>query len=222
MPFRLLESIQPIDQPGGRLTNATCLPFLENQSLKNWTKNNVYNRRKGFALFYSLIHKWTQWTCDIIWKNLDLGPYGNHIIVTHRIQQDIGIRTAMIQLLVPSSWWNFYHSLSRYWPSNDMSRCWTIHSLFVGEMDWDGSRNTWNYRQSGRLDIKYIDQLLTEGKAYKSYVTGRLAWLVIRAMMKLHLHQMNEYEWGRKDQPHPQDVEAGIIPCSTSMNNYLE
>ena len=30
-----------------------------------------------------------------------------------------------------------------------------------------------NYRQSERLDLyqKYIDQLLAEGKAYKSYVT---------------------------------------------------
>ena len=41
-------------------------------------------------------------------------------------------------------------------------------------MDWDESPETHeNYRQSERLDLyqKYIDQLLAEGKAYKSYVT---------------------------------------------------
>ncbi|MDU2622976.1 MAG: glutamate--tRNA ligase, partial [Streptococcus lutetiensis] len=41
-------------------------------------------------------------------------------------------------------------------------------------MDWDESPQTHEkYRQSERLDIyqKYIDQLLAEGKAYKSYVT---------------------------------------------------
>ena len=41
-------------------------------------------------------------------------------------------------------------------------------------MDWDESPETHeNYRQSERLELyqKYIDQLLAEGKAYKSYVT---------------------------------------------------
>lgn len=41
-------------------------------------------------------------------------------------------------------------------------------------MDWDESPESHeNYRQSERLDLyqKYIDQLLAEGKAYKSYVT---------------------------------------------------
>ena len=41
-------------------------------------------------------------------------------------------------------------------------------------MDWDESPETHeNYRQSERLPLyqKYIDQLLAEGKAYKSYVT---------------------------------------------------
>lgn len=41
-------------------------------------------------------------------------------------------------------------------------------------IDWDESPETHeNYRQSERLDLyqKYIDQLLAEGKAYKSYVT---------------------------------------------------
>ena len=41
-------------------------------------------------------------------------------------------------------------------------------------MDWDESPETHeNYRQSERLALykKYIDQLLAEGKAYKSYVT---------------------------------------------------
>ena len=41
-------------------------------------------------------------------------------------------------------------------------------------MDWDESPETHeNYRQSERLDLyqKVIDQLLVEGKAYKSYVT---------------------------------------------------
>ena len=41
-------------------------------------------------------------------------------------------------------------------------------------MDWDESPETHeNYRQSERLDLyqKFIDQLLVEGKAYKSYVT---------------------------------------------------
>ena len=41
-------------------------------------------------------------------------------------------------------------------------------------MDWDESPETHeNYRQSERLDLyqKFIDQLLAEGKAYKSYVT---------------------------------------------------
>ena len=41
-------------------------------------------------------------------------------------------------------------------------------------MDWDESPETHeNYRQSERLELyqKYIDQLLVEGKAYKSYVT---------------------------------------------------
>ena len=41
-------------------------------------------------------------------------------------------------------------------------------------MDWDESPETHeNYRQSERLDLyqKFIDQLLDEGKAYKSYVT---------------------------------------------------
>ncbi len=40
--------------------------------------------------------------------------------------------------------------------------------------DWDESPETHEqYRQSERLDIyqKYVDQLLAEGKAYKSYVT---------------------------------------------------
>ena len=43
-------------------------------------------------------------------------------------------------------------------------------------MDWDESPETHeNYRQSERLDLyqKYIDQLLAEGKAYKSYVYRR-------------------------------------------------
>ncbi len=41
-------------------------------------------------------------------------------------------------------------------------------------IDWDESPETHEqYRQSERLDIyqKYVDQLLAEGKAYKSYVT---------------------------------------------------
>lgn len=41
-------------------------------------------------------------------------------------------------------------------------------------MDWDESPETHeNYRQSERLELyqRYIDQLLAEGKAYKSYVT---------------------------------------------------
>ena len=41
-------------------------------------------------------------------------------------------------------------------------------------MDWDESPETnKNYRQSERLELyqRYIDQLLAEGKAYKSYVT---------------------------------------------------
>ena len=41
-------------------------------------------------------------------------------------------------------------------------------------MDWDESPETHeNYRQSERLELyqKYIDQLLADGKAYKSYVT---------------------------------------------------
>ena len=41
-------------------------------------------------------------------------------------------------------------------------------------MDWDEKSETHeNYRQSERLELyqKYIDQLLAEGKAYKSYVT---------------------------------------------------
>ena len=41
-------------------------------------------------------------------------------------------------------------------------------------IDWDESPETHeNYRQSERLPLyqKYIDQLLAEGKAYKSYVT---------------------------------------------------
>ena len=57
-----------------------------------------------------------------------------------------------------------------------MSKMVNVHSLkprWLG-MDWDESPETHeNYRQSERLDLyqKYIDQLLAEGKAYKSYVT---------------------------------------------------
>ena len=42
-------------------------------------------------------------------------------------------------------------------------------------MDWDESPETHeNYRQSERLPLyqKYIDQLLTEGKAYYSYTNS--------------------------------------------------
>ncbi|MDU0407605.1 Glutamate--tRNA ligase [Lactococcus lactis] len=40
-------------------------------------------------------------------------------------------------------------------------------------MDWDKAETHENYRQSERLPLyqKYIDQLLTEGKAYYSYKT---------------------------------------------------
>ncbi len=59
-------------------------------------------------------------------------------------------------------------------------------------IDWDESPETHEqYRQSERLDIyqKYVDQLLAEGKAYKSYVTEEeLAWSVsVRKSRAKHL-----------------------------------
>ena len=58
-------------------------------------------------------------------------------------------------------------------------------------MDWDESPETHeNYRQSERLELyqKYIDQLLAEGKAYKSYVTEEELAAEVNAKKQLVKH----------------------------------
>ena len=61
-------------------------------------------------------------------------------------------------------------------------------------MDWDESPETHeNYRQSERLELyqKYIDQLLAEGKAYKSYVTEEELIPTVR----LAVNESGIYKW---------------------------
>ena len=86
-------------------------------------------------------------------------------------------RTALFNYLCAPPWWNLYHpyrgilTAKRHVEDGERSQ---LENLRWLGMDWDESPETHeNYRQSERLELyqKYIDQLLAEGKAYKSYVT---------------------------------------------------
>ena len=86
-------------------------------------------------------------------------------------------RTALFNYLYARHHGELLSSVSKILTANVMSKTENVHSLknlrWLG-MDWDESPETHeNYRQSERLELyqTYIDQLLAEGKAYKSYVT---------------------------------------------------
>jgi len=95
----------------------------------------------------------------------------------HQVQPDYNARTALFNYLYARHHGGTFiiriEDTDRKRHVEDGERSQLENLRWLG-MDWDESPETHeNYRQSERLELyqKYIDQLLAEGKAYKSYVT---------------------------------------------------